>query len=794
MTNSQKLSFQLQPTPLDYFRLKEDYFKPHCVVSKEVISLSANEKYIEYPKHFPNLDLDKKETVVFNFPVGKGKTETCYNLIKEYDKLGWYVIVCSPFIKLVQKDTQEILDKIKLPPVKVGTLEVAREKVCTYLDFKNADELIEVGFKFWPKVCNVHIMSINCLLGNPGSNALDQSVIKSSYIDDLLEATDGKKVALFIDELHESIHNFEPSFIANLLRWKGRVQKTYIASATFTPATIPAIKAVSLLTDKNVHIYECERYKNNILADIYLHIIPSNSFGGKFLEIVDEQIQFHKGKKAINILTGLKYQANEIAKKSFKHVIDAERKLGKYPDNDSIHLLTSETELNFENGKNNIGTTFKTGSNITSQNSVLFIVLPTITNNVNNSHYGIFTDGIPSIVQSIGRLRNGGEIHIFTSEPSQSIDQANTTYPTEFLGKLNSNHYSQNAGYDILQGMYRNRLSTLQNEINIIEDAIINPQQPNQSIESRKSEFAIWYPNFHDFLMDKSQKTLVQGYPSFGKYINPYILWACLKDQFQNATLKEIIYHQPNALTINISTSNHCSVFQSVLAPLNNQIKNQSFRTFVNGFSDYLRCSTDEGGNILQNEYFFESSKRGIFSNKLMKEQTGFTKELLEEVIFIKTNKRNSLSKREYILSCLANIQDGGVYHEIKIREAYRKLLELREKFINWFQGKVISKEGNFLIPVKAYQELPEDLFSEAVETFTFLKENDKLVSTDVVSILQKLKGDFTDRNRGKVFKLLEELFINVTDQRVGNKKYSLLSDKNRVKNGCNPFLIRITA
>jgi len=779
MSSTQKLNFQLQPKPIDYFKLEEDYFKPHCNISKEVISLSGNENYIEYPKHFPNLDLDKKETVVFNFPVGKGKTETCYKLIKEYDKLGWYVIVCSPFIKLVDKDLKKIQGRIGPTFVDNGLFSGTPDKICSYHDLGNGDGLTQIAYSFWPFTCNVHIMTINCFLGNPGDNAIEQNIHKSKYIDDLLEATEGKNVVLFIDELHESIHNFEPAFIANLLRWKNKVQKTYIASATFTPATIPSIKAVSLLTDKNVQIYESDRSKNVIQADIYLNITTSsiNGYNPHSLKAIEESIKSCQSKgRIVNVITGTKNIAEKIVERCYKNVVKSESGLKKYKGNNTVYLLTSETELNFQEGKTNIGTTFKTGVDISDPNGVLFIVIPTITNNLNNQHYGIFTDGIPAITQSIGRLRNGGEIHIFISEPDLLLDQTNTKYPPEFSGKRDANHELQNAGYSHLNQMYDNKAQQISGEIKVMEAGIFTHGYTNSSLADQKNEFSLWYPNFHEFLLEKGQKVLVTDNPSFGKYLTPYILWACLNDQFQNATLKEIIYQQPDIKKITVPVSNRTSFIQNLLLPLENKIRNQSFRTFVDNFSFLLKQSKNEDGNISQNEFGFNGNS--MFSNKLMKEQTGFTREILEEVINIKTSNRCSLSKKGYILACLSDVQQGDLHHEVKIREAYIKLLELREKFINWFQGEVVNKDGNFLIPIKAHEKLPKNLFYEAVETFTFLKENDKLVSTDVISVLQKLKEDFTDKNKGKVFKLLEELFINVTDQRVGNKKYYVLEEK----------------
>lgn len=117
-------------------------------------------------------------------------------------------------------------------------------------------------------------MTINCFLGNPGNDTFEQELYKRNFLNNLLEASRGKKVVVFFDEVHESIHNFNSKLIVNLLKWKGRVDKIYISSATFTPASIPVVQAVSLLTDKNIQIYESDRVKDVKIADIYLHIIP----------------------------------------------------------------------------------------------------------------------------------------------------------------------------------------------------------------------------------------------------------------------------------------------------------------------------------------------------------------------------------------------------------------------------------------------------------------------------------------------------------------------------------------
>jgi hypothetical protein len=280
--------FSLIHTPIDYFSLEANHFPPPFQTTKNLYNLKAGE-YFSLKKHYANFDYDKKETVALNFQVGQGKTTLCYDLIEEYDRRGYFVLVCSPFTKLVNKDYGELKSRFgKI--VGTGSIKGTLKKVFKYDDYNKKEKLYFDGLEYdgdymadlAPVTHNIHIMTINCLLGN-GGDRFEQTFLKKNYIQNLLNAAKGKKVVLFIDEIHESIHNFNPLLIPNLLKWQGIVQKIFIASATYTAPTIPIIKTFSLLTNKEIQLLEGSRRKNKAQANIHLHILDS-SLPNKTLE------------------------------------------------------------------------------------------------------------------------------------------------------------------------------------------------------------------------------------------------------------------------------------------------------------------------------------------------------------------------------------------------------------------------------------------------------------------------------------------------------------------------------
>src|SRR5205085_311646 len=95
-------------------------------------------------------------------------------------------------------------------------------------------------------------------------------------------------------------------------------------------------------------------------------------------------------------------------------------------------ILTSETVNEFDPNGNHIGTNFKTGINMVGDKSVLIIVMPHYGDK--QTSLGAFSDGVPSIIQSLARIRGEGNVHIFLRKPSVILDKANirSAYPRQF--------------------------------------------------------------------------------------------------------------------------------------------------------------------------------------------------------------------------------------------------------------------------------------------------------------------------------------------------------------------------
>src|SRR5690606_33484348 len=132
-------------------------------------------------------------------------------------------------------------------------------------------------------------------------------------------------------------------------------------------------------------------------AKLHLHLIDA-LYTANDLSALDEMVTVFNVNigKRIHILTGFKSIAKSLIKNNLK-----DAKLSKAIQNLKAQLITGDDDTPFNESVNNIGTTFKTGIDIKDNNSVFIILLPCISDQGN---YGIFSDGLPSIIQSFARI------------------------------------------------------------------------------------------------------------------------------------------------------------------------------------------------------------------------------------------------------------------------------------------------------------------------------------------------------------------------------------------------------
>jgi len=64
------------------------------------------------------------------------------------------------------------------------------------------------------------------------------------------------------------------------------------------------------------------------------------------------------------------------------------------------------------------------------------------------------------------------------------------------------------------------------------------------------------YPTLDEFILDSGQELLVTRYEKYGKFINPYIIWAAYTNQFTNCTLRQVDVIKEAVVSMNFTEDN----------------------------------------------------------------------------------------------------------------------------------------------------------------------------------------------------------------------------------------------
>lgn len=743
MSNSKQitgkqLQFKLTDAEIDYFKLQEEYFQPDFEVKKYTPAITEGQ-HVVLPAEF---EFKKVETVVFNMQVGKGKTTLCYDLIEQFDDEKYCVIVCSPFIKLVQKDYEEIKERVEqIYTSPGGDIKGRPIKVFKYDEVGMLNDWGVMMKDVAPTFHTVHVMTVNCLLGNSGSDEFEQAFSKSDYLQQLITANReaGKRVVIVVDELHESIGNFKPTLIPNLMKWKGLVDKVIISSATFTPATVPVIKAFALLTDSNISMFESAREKNAVQAKIHLHVCNPIYNTDGYLPYINQIVkQYRDEGKTVDIIS----YSKKLAEKIYEN--KGEFDTLSFNSSDS-KLLTADTEDVYTDGFNNIGTTFKTGVNITNPDGVLVVVFPSPDLYTALKYYGIFHDGIPAVIQAIGRLRNGGDIHLLLSEPECLIGKAED-YPSEINSKAFATHLPVNNSYDITVTAHEKLIEDLRVPIQDMERGIF--EEPTEDKRVLKKHFGFWYPNLHEYLLtDSLIEAMKHENVSFGGLIAPYVIWSCFYNQFINATLSSIHYYGKPYTVIQISEDKAGDVFSTILRQNSKQIEEQGYRKSIDSIASLL-SKNKEGKEIR-----FDIRGQIVLPSELVNKKSALLKIAMDEVLSICAGEVLSLTKHEYLKSCVIEAEKSKKQSDVV--KAYKEVASYGETFIKWLTEKSISDNGQLLYDKELYTQMKSDFVRKVIGAIKAIKKSDIVFKNKAISLIQDNVAD----QKKAVFALFVNLF-----------------------------------
>mgnify|MGYP000741724100 CR=1 FL=1 len=284
--------------PIEFKQINPEDFPQFEVSEKSIISPNS-QGYIKDALN-EKLRLGDKNTVVINAGVGQGKTHAIIDIVKQYYEREEFVIfIASPFVSLVEQYYNDVLEK-----------GIPEDDVFRYEVLGN-EELPQ----FWRK--RIHIVTANCLLGNPGEDAFINSQVKRYYLNRLSKycETKDKKVVFIYDEIHDTIHNFKEQYIFNLWKWRKVIHKNFIISATYNEASKVVIEYLAELTNNKIQIIESERKRFlEKQSELFLHYNSEQFYNfddKKITELVGDLISVGK---EVDILSYSKKLAENIIK------------------------------------------------------------------------------------------------------------------------------------------------------------------------------------------------------------------------------------------------------------------------------------------------------------------------------------------------------------------------------------------------------------------------------------------------------------------------------------------------
>lgn len=515
--------------PIEFKQINPEDFPQFEVSEKNIISPNS-QGYIKDALN-EKLRLGDKNTVVINAGVGQGKTHAIIDIVKQYYEREEFVIfIASPFVSLVEQYYKDVLEK-----------GIPENDVLRYEVLGN-EELPA----FWHK--RVHIVTANCLLGNPGEDAFINSSVKRYYLNRLSKYCErkGKKVIFIYDEIHDTIHNFKEQYIFNLWKWRNVIHKNFIISATYNEASKVVIEYLAELTNNKIQIIESERKRfPEKQSELFLHYNSEQFYNfddAKITELVSGLISFGKD---VDILSYSKKLAQNIIKNKTGG-IGAEL----YKKYEEINNCTSDLKLNQRGDREipqnrykpdmcNVGTNFKTGVSIQKENHAFVIIMPPNGAKMPfKNNYGIFTSGINSIIQALARQRKKGEIHIVLPKPKEFdydtlIFEEEEQYEKfkEFYERIkDSSEVEEKTKYiplaeqdNMFFNFYENTLkANIKDEIAFVQ----NLDRPNK--------VRLDFPEYKLYKLSDSEDYFVNKTLFFGGDLSAYITYCAITNQFIN--------------------------------------------------------------------------------------------------------------------------------------------------------------------------------------------------------------------------------------------------------------------
>ncbi|WP_278352875.1 DEAD/DEAH box helicase [Chryseobacterium gleum] len=671
--------------PIDFKQINKDDFPDFSVSDKIVIS--PNDDGFIGEALISNMNLEEKNTVVINAAVGQGKTTAIMKVVKDYyDNTDYLIFIVSPYTSLVEQYYK-----------KTASIGIPEEDIYRY-------ELIgkDMSRDAWNS--RVQIATVNCLLGNPGEESLINREVKRNYINYLKGRCEesGKKVIFIYDEIHDSIHNFKERYIFTLWKWRNVIHKNFILSATYNEASKVVIEYLAELTDDKIQIIESERKVFlDKQSELFLHFNTASSYSESndgIQSIVEDLIA--KGKK-IDILSYSKNLADKICNNIDsgigKLLFDAFGEINNCTS-DSKQTLEDIPVNRYNPEKCNVGTNFKSGVSIEKEDHALIIILPPLGAKGNLSNYGIFSDGINSIIQGLARQRTKGEIHIILPPPDK-FDSATLRMSEELKEKFMISyevHQDFKASNERLVQYYSfnqqdELLKTFYDEV--IHENVRDEEEYIQSL-SRENKPSLTFPTYKNYKLLEGEKYFPRYHKFFGGDLSSFVLYSALTNQFVNCRLagtnaKSLLIFEEGKIQWKLQqfVSEYLGNFSWLLQTTTSKYFYNYLKDEI--FSNYKVFYKDPAGRkeiIKDSHKKFEQQLLAFVQRKFYPQNKGFNSQFYSTSGFVIDA---SYSRGDYLMSCISHAlkmnesPDDILDNDKLLIQAYLDLNHFREKMLN---------------------------------------------------------------------------------------------------------------
>lgn len=689
--------------PIEFKEVNPEDF-PQFVVEDKIIIQPDNDGYIN-DEIQANINIEEKNTVVINAAVGQGKSYAILQTLKRYidSNQKYLVLVASPFVSLVKQYFEDV--------IKLGFEE---GKVFSYNT---------LGREFEPDYLSkpIQVLTVNCLLENPGEDAYKNSTVKRDYINNLIRKCKSEKIkVVFIyDEIHDSYYNFKQEYIFNLWKWKDVIHKNFIISATFNEASKVVIKYLAELTDRKIRILESKRQRfPEKQSKLYLHYSPSPTFTSATPEIKNIIEDLINRNRDIDILCFSKSLANDIYDKSGDLGKLIRTKYGDSVQNCTSKLVYNQRPTNdeptnqYDENACNIGTNFKTGVNITKENHAFVIILPpSFSKNTFKNSSGIFSGGINSIIQALARQRKPGEIHIILPKPDEfAYSSLEHTEMTEKQKQYFISIYEQiNKAKNNTSLSKKTAYISLSQQDKLIKNFFINDKYGyvKEEIEyinqfDRTGLPPIVYPDYETFKLERGEDYLADTFKIFGEDLSSFLTYSAITNQFINCRLEKINakpYLFFNDTNIKEQYKNYFNLYFGIRP-----------KHDVDSYFDLLvgTCNFKSFYQIVRNFFFYELD---IYISRLKKKENPEAKDEYSH-LRIKPLKANYRVFEIALLEVSAELYYGNRYEHQELKNSFEESY---------------TRANYFLDNIKQYRSLNVELLSPEAQKrhrfFQFLDE-----------------------------------------------------------------------